>query len=90
VIGVYPDTDRFFPIDMAMNKNLTVKMGNCPHRKYLPRLVELVKNGSIDPTAVLTKVEPLTSAIEAFQAFDQRQPGWIKVELEPAPAGQPA
>jgi threonine dehydrogenase-like Zn-dependent dehydrogenase len=29
-------------------------------------------------------VEPLTSVIEAYKAFDQRQAGWIKVELEPA------
>jgi hypothetical protein len=28
----------------------------------------------------------LTSAIEAYKAFDQRQPGWIKVELKPARA----
>jgi threonine dehydrogenase-like Zn-dependent dehydrogenase len=26
----------------------------------------------------------VSSAIEAYEAFDQRQPGWMKVELEPA------
>jgi threonine dehydrogenase-like Zn-dependent dehydrogenase len=67
-----------------MNKNLTVQMGNCPHRKYVPMLVDLVQNGTIDPTQVLTKREPLTSALEAYKAFDTRQPGWIKVELQPA------
>ena len=71
---------------MAMNKNLTVNMGNCPHRKYVPLLVEMVHNGTIDPTLVLTQTEPLTSAIEEYKAFDQRQPGWLKVELEPATA----
>ena len=50
IIGVYPQTARFFPIGMAMNKNLTVKMGNCPHRKYMPMLVDMVRNGTIDPT----------------------------------------
>jgi threonine dehydrogenase-like Zn-dependent dehydrogenase len=83
VIGVYPQTDRFFPIGLAMNKNLTVKMGNCNHRKYIPLLVDLVRNGTVDPTKVLTETEPLTSAIEAYKAFDQRQPGWIKVKLQP-------
>ena len=33
-----------------------------------------------------SQTEPLTSAIEAYKAFDQRQPGWLKVELEPATA----
>ncbi|PZX26959.1 threonine dehydrogenase-like Zn-dependent dehydrogenase [Cupriavidus phytorum] len=83
IIGVYPPTDRSFPIGAAMNKNLTVRMGNCNHRAYIPRLVELVRTGAVDPAAILTRREPMTSAIEAYQAFDQRQPGWIKVELQP-------
>src|SRR5206468_3536523 len=29
IIGVYPPTQKDFPIGQAMNKNLTVKMGNC-------------------------------------------------------------
>jgi threonine dehydrogenase-like Zn-dependent dehydrogenase len=84
IIGVYPETAHSFPVGMAMSKNLTIQMGNCPHRKYVPMLVDLVQSGVIDPTQVLTKVTPLLSAIEAYKAFDQRQPGWIKVELEPA------
>ncbi|HEY0525792.1 MAG TPA: zinc-dependent alcohol dehydrogenase [Stellaceae bacterium] len=83
IIGVYPPTMNTFPIGEAMNKNLTLKMGNCNHRKYIPHLVELVRTGVIDPRAILTKVEPLTGAIDAFKAFDKRQPGWIKVELMP-------
>ena len=82
IIGVYPPTMQSFPIGQAMNKNLTMKMGNCPHRRYAPHLVELVRTGVIDPVAILTEMEPLTGAIEAFEAFDKREPGWIKVELE--------
>ncbi|RJR38371.1 MAG: glutathione-dependent formaldehyde dehydrogenase [Desulfobacteraceae bacterium] len=81
IIGVYPETVRFFPIGKAMAKNITVQMGNCNHRKYIPTLVELAANGTVDPTEVLTRVEPLTSVIEAYRAFDTRQPGWLKVEL---------
>jgi threonine dehydrogenase-like Zn-dependent dehydrogenase len=84
IIGVYPPTHRFFPIGMAMNKNLTINMGNCNHRKYIPRLVEMVRTGAIKPTQILTQIEPITSAIEAYKAFDQRQAGWIKVELAPS------
>src|SRR5919206_68406 len=29
IIGVYPQTAKTFPIGAAMNKNLTIKMGNC-------------------------------------------------------------
>lgn len=87
IIGVYPETVRVFPIGEAMGKNLTVRMGNCHHMRYIPLLVQLVRTGAVDPTEILTQVEPLTSAIEAYKQFDLRQPGWIKVKLEPsAPA----
>ena len=83
IIGVYPPSHRFFPLGMAMNKNLTINMGNCNHRKYIPTLVDLVETGAVDPEKILTQREPLTSVIEAYKAFDKRQPGWIKVELVP-------
>ena len=62
-----------------MNKNLTINMGNCNHRKYIPMLVDMVESGSIDPQEILTQQEPMMSAIEAYKAFDRRQPGWVKV-----------
>lgn len=83
IVGVYPQTAQFFNIGAAMNKNITIQMGNCPHRKYLPRLVELVQNGQIDPLAVLpARQEALTDVIQAYKEFDKRKSGWIKVELE--------
>jgi len=84
IIGVYPMSATTYPIGKAMNKNLTINMGNCNHRRYLPELVELVRSGAFDPQQVLTQVEPVTNAIEAYKAFDLREPGWIKVALTTA------
>ena len=84
IIGVYPPTMQTFPIGMAMNKDLTMEMGNCPHRKYIPELIELVRTGAVDPVQVLTQTEPVQDAIQAFETFDKRKPGWVKVELETA------
>ena len=84
IVGVYPPQASTFPIGEAMNKNLSVNAGNCNHRAYVPKLVELVRMGAIDPVKILTKVEPLTGAIDAYKAFDKREPGWIKTELKPA------
>ncbi|HEX8963889.1 MAG TPA: zinc-dependent alcohol dehydrogenase [Rhodocyclaceae bacterium] len=86
IIGVYPPTDDAFPIGMAMHKNLTIRMGNCNHRKYIPRLLDIVTSHAFDPRTLVTKHEALTSAIDAYKAFDTRQPGWLKVELRPAAA----
>jgi len=83
IIGVYPQQARNFPIGIAMGKNLAINMGNCHHRKYIPRLIELTLNGSIDPSKILTQVKPMGDAIEAFKAFDRRDSGWVKVQLLP-------
>ena len=85
IIGVYGELDSF-PIGDAMEKNLTIMMGNCNHRRYLPHLIELVRTGALDPSEILTQVEPMTAVIDAYRAFDKRKPGWIKVKLEPAAA----
>lgn len=83
IIGVYPAGFDSFPIGEAMNKNVRINMGNCHHRKYIPKLIEMTLAGRVDPAKVLTQDEPLTDAISAFKAFDQHQSGWIKVKLEP-------
>lgn len=87
LIGVYGKVDSY-PIGDAFEKNLTLMMGNCNHRRYLPHLIELVRTGAMVPSKILTQREPMTSAIEAYKAFDKRQPGWIKVKLEPEPVEQ--
>lgn len=84
IIGVYPMTMENFPIGMAMNRNITINMGNCNHRKYIPDLIDMVQNGTLDPTSLLTNVESVSDAIEAYKHFDKREPGWLKVELVPA------
>jgi threonine dehydrogenase-like Zn-dependent dehydrogenase len=86
IIGVYPPTQNDFPIGQAMNKNLTIKMGNCNHRKYIPHLLDLIVAGAIDPVKLISQTEPMHSAIDAYEAFDARRPGWLKVELKPVSA----
>ena len=90
IIGVYPETALSFSIGAAIEKNLTLKMGNCNHRKYIPMLLDKIRSGILDPEKVLTQTEPMISALEAYKAFDTRQPGWIKVELKPSAPGMAA
>ena len=84
IIGVYPESAQTFPIGVVMNKNLVVRAGNCHHRKYIPKLVEMIRTDVINPSSVLTNLSPLTSAIDAYKLFDRREAGWVKVELLPA------
>jgi threonine dehydrogenase-like Zn-dependent dehydrogenase len=83
IIGVYPPTMQHFPIGQAMNKNLRINAGGCNHRKYIPILLEKVKTGEVDPSNIMTNEEPLSSAINAYESFDKKEEGWIKVMLTP-------
>jgi threonine dehydrogenase-like Zn-dependent dehydrogenase len=83
IIGVYPQGMQHFPIGQAMQKNLSLNMGNCNHRRYMPELISKVAAGAVAPTEIVTQDEPIKAGIEAYEEFDKRQPGWIKVELEP-------
>jgi threonine dehydrogenase-like Zn-dependent dehydrogenase len=84
VIGVYPPTVRLFPFGESMMKNIRIYMGNCNHRSYIPMLVDTVQSGEAHPTKILTNIEPFTSVLDAYEAFDKREPGWVKVELKQA------
>jgi threonine dehydrogenase-like Zn-dependent dehydrogenase len=83
IIGVYSELAKTFPIGAAMNKNLSIQMGNCHHRKYIPMLIPIVQSGIFDPSELLTQTTPLTGVIEAYERFDQREHGWVKVMLQP-------
>ncbi|SDO36169.1 zinc-dependent alcohol dehydrogenase [Lentzea jiangxiensis] len=84
IIGVYPPGFGQFPIGDAMNKNLTLRMGNCNHRRYIPNLLDLVLTGVVDPTAFITRHESPSAAIEAYRSFDLREDGWLKTVLDVA------
>jgi threonine dehydrogenase-like Zn-dependent dehydrogenase len=82
IIGVYSPQFDAYPIGQAMNKNLTVRMGNCNHRRYVPRLLDLVATGLVDPIAFITQQEKPDSAIDAYETFDRREEGWLKTVLD--------
>jgi threonine dehydrogenase-like Zn-dependent dehydrogenase len=83
IIGVYPESMRFFPLGQAMMKNLTIRSGNCNHRKYIPLLMQIVSAGSIKPERVITQQQPIASVLDAYRMFAEKKAGWMKVELRP-------
>ena len=55
--------------------------GPAPVRKYLPKLIELVLNGKINPGKVFDLTLPLAQVAEAYRAMDERRA--IKTLLRP-------
>jgi threonine dehydrogenase-like Zn-dependent dehydrogenase len=82
IIGVYSQLMHFFPIGSAMNKNLTLKMGNCNHRKYIPELLSWIRDKRIDPLFYITDQVPFDQVINAYKKFDKRENGIVKVMLK--------
>lgn len=81
IIGVYTELLRFFPIGKATEKNLIIRMGNCNHRKYIPMLMQWIRNDTFDPLPFLTQKLPFDEIITAYKHFDRREKGWIKVAI---------
>ncbi len=66
---------RLDEVPDPMSKNISINMGNCNHRKYLPALVDVVRTGIIDPSEGLTRTAPIANALVAYESFDVRPAG---------------
>jgi len=81
IIGVYTELLNTFPIGKAMGKNLTLRMGNCNHHKYIPYLLKLVQEGAFDLVPFITQTISLSTIVDAYKHFDRRDEGWLKVVI---------
>jgi threonine dehydrogenase-like Zn-dependent dehydrogenase len=70
----------------AFNKGLTFRMGQTHVHRYLPRLLEHIQNGDLDPSALITHRAPLEAGPELYRTFRDKQDGCVKVVLQPATA----
>jgi threonine dehydrogenase-like Zn-dependent dehydrogenase len=82
--GVYGGFSDKFPLGALMNKGLTIKTGQTHVHKYVPKLLDLIRKGRIDPSFVVTHRLPLSQASEAYAMFREKRDGCIKVVLDPA------
>ena len=81
--GVYGGFIDKVPMGAAFNKGLTLKMGQTHVHKYLPRLLQHIEDGDIDPSFVVTHTVPIDRAPEMYKTFRDKQDGCIKVVLKP-------
>ena len=69
------------PIRRMFQKNVGLAGGLAPVRQYLPELLKLVQEGTIDPGLVFDLTLPLDEVAEGYRAMDERRA--IKVLIEP-------
>ena len=83
VPGVYGGFLDKIPFGAAHAKHLTFKMGQTYVHKYLPRLMDHIVNGRIDPTFLISHRLPLEKAPDAYAIFKEKQDNCTKVVLKP-------
>jgi threonine dehydrogenase-like Zn-dependent dehydrogenase len=81
--GVYGGMADKFPIGALMEKGLSVKTGQTHVQKYLRPLLELIGEGKIDTTYIISHRLPLEQAPEGYKMFKEKQNEVTKVVLKP-------
>ena len=79
--GVYGGVIDKMPMGAAFGKGLTFKMGQTHVHRYLKPLLERIQNGEIDPSYIITHRIKLDDAPAAYEIFDEKRDGCIKVVM---------
>ncbi len=82
VMGVYGGFIDKFPMGALMNRGLTLRAGQCHVHKYVPRLLEHIVRGDIDPSFVITHRMALGEAPQGYDTFMHKEDECMKVVLK--------
>jgi threonine dehydrogenase-like Zn-dependent dehydrogenase len=87
VVGVYGPTDNLVPIGNVLNKGITIRANQASVKRLLPRLIEHVQNGVLDPKGLITHRLPLEEVADGYRLFSAKLDNCIKPVLIPPSAG---
>jgi len=80
--GVYGGVADKFPIGALMEKGLTVKTGQTHVQKYSQKLLEMIGEGRLDTTYIISHRLPLEEAPRGYKMFKEQQDEVTKVVLK--------
>ncbi len=81
--GVYGGMIDKIPFGASMNKGLTWRMGQTHVRRWTDELLDLILEGKIDPSFVITHRAQLQAGPELYKTFRDKADACIKVVLKP-------
>jgi threonine dehydrogenase-like Zn-dependent dehydrogenase len=79
VLGVYGGMIDKFPMGVVMNRGLTIRSAQTPVHRYMRPLLDLIENGKIDPSFVITHRMPLADAAKGYKIFLEKEDNCEKV-----------
>ena len=83
VPGVYGGVLDKMPFGAAMNKGLTIRMGQTHVNRWTGDLLRRIEAGEIDPSFVITHKASLADGPAMYETFRDKSDGCIKVVLKP-------
>jgi threonine dehydrogenase-like Zn-dependent dehydrogenase len=81
--GVYGGFLDKVPFGAIVNKALTIKTGQTHVQRYLRPLLDLIEQGRIDPSFIISHHMSLEDAPEGFAMFRDKQEECTKIVLKP-------
>ena len=86
VPGVYGGMMDKFPIGAFMEKGLTMKTGQTHVQRYTKPLLELIQQGKIDTTYMISHRASLEEGPEMYKHWHDEQDAYTKIVLKPGAA----
>jgi len=83
VIGVYGPPWNLVPMGSIMNKGLTVRGNQASVKRLLPRLIDHVMAGRLNPKGLISHRIPLEEVSEGYRMFSTKSDNIIKPLLIP-------
>jgi threonine dehydrogenase-like Zn-dependent dehydrogenase len=80
-VGVHTEAQFAFSPVEAYDKNLTYRAGRCPARRYIERLLPLVREKKYDLASIVSHRLPLAEAARGYSLFERKLEGCTKVLL---------
>lgn len=82
-VGVCNDAHLAFSPVEAYNKNLTYRIGRCPARNLMDKLVPVVQSHAYPLSSVFTHRMKLSEGVGGYEIFSGKKDHCLKVLLEP-------
>jgi S-(hydroxymethyl)glutathione dehydrogenase/alcohol dehydrogenase len=83
IVGVYGPTGNIVPIGNVVNKGITIRANQASVKRLLPKLIEHIREGRLDPKQMITHRVPLEHIADAYHIFSGKLDGCIKPVLLP-------
>jgi S-(hydroxymethyl)glutathione dehydrogenase/alcohol dehydrogenase len=82
-VGVYTEVEFPFPMFKGYLRDLTFRIGACPVKNYMAKLLGMIERRELSPSLLITHTMPLAEAPHAYDIFTKREEGCVKVVLKP-------